>query len=151
MVMREARAAASAPDGEAVCRLLVPHLRRVEMLLQVGDHAVARVAVRSQECVVVPDAVQRLTDALPWEPRFPAVFGGERLDRALLGLDVALNLPPAPLIGNDLLRGGCDEGVTKQIEHVVFIEKSVYRLDRCDAREPKHVAHFGGLAVLQRI
>ena len=57
MVVREARATAAAPDSEAVRRLLVPHLRRVEVLLEVGDHAVARIAVRSEERVVVPDTV----------------------------------------------------------------------------------------------
>jgi hypothetical protein len=142
----------AAPDREAVCCgfLVPPRLRRVEILLQVGDHAVTRVAVRAQERVVVPDAVQRLTDALPREPRLPAVLGGERLYRAFLGLDVALDLPPAPLIGDDLLRGSCDERVTKQVEHIVFAEKFMHRPNRRDAREPEHVAHFGGLAVLQK-
>jgi hypothetical protein len=149
--MRETRAAAAAPDGETVRGLLVSHMRRVEILLQVGDHAVARVAVRAQERVVVPDAVQRLTHALSWEPRFPAVLSGERLNSAFLRLDVALDLTPASFIGDDLLCGGCDERVAEQVEHAVFVEKSVHRLDRRDAREPEHVAHFGALAVLQSV
>jgi hypothetical protein len=136
VVVRESRATATAPDSEAVRGLLVPHLRRVEILLQIGDHAVARVAVRAQERVVVPDAVQRLTHALPWEPRFPAVLGRERLNSAFLRLDVALDLTPASLTGYDLLRGGRDERVAEQVEHAVFVEKSVHRLDRRDAREP---------------
>jgi hypothetical protein len=152
VVVRETCAATPAPDREAVCCgfLVPPRLRWVEILLQVGDHAVTRVAVRAQERVVVPDAVQRLTDALPREPRLPAVLGGERLYRAFFGLDVALDLPPAPLIGDDLLRGSCDERVTKQVEHIVFAEKFMHRPNRRDAREPEHVAHFGGLAVLQK-
>ena len=113
MVVREARTSAAAPDGEAVRRLLVPHLCRVEVLLEVGDHAVAGVAIRSEERVVVPDTVQRLTHALPWEPRLSAVLGGERLDRAFFRFDVALDLAPASFIGDDLLCGGSDERVSE--------------------------------------
>ena len=113
MIVREPRAAAAAPDSEAVSGLLVPHLRRVEVLLEIGDHAVAGVAVRAEERVVVPDAVQRLTHALPWELRLSAVLGRERLDRAFFRLDVALDLAPASFISDDLLRGGRDERVAQ--------------------------------------
>jgi hypothetical protein len=113
VVMRETRASTPTPYSEAVSTLFVPYLRWVEILLQVADHAIARVTIRSQERVVVSYAVQRLAHHLLREFRFPAVLGGERLDRAFFCSDVALDLPPAPLVRDDLLRGGGDEGVAQ--------------------------------------
>ena len=113
VVMRETRTSTPTPDGKAVRALFVPYLRWVEILLQVSDHAVARVTIRPQERVVVSYAVQRLPHRLLRKFRFPAVLGGERLDRAFFGPDVALDLPPAPLIRDDFLRGCRDEGIAQ--------------------------------------
>ena len=52
-------------------------------------------------------------------------------------LERKLDLTMTPLIGDDLLRGGCDDRVTKkQIEYAVFREKLTHRPNRHDAREP---------------
>ena len=150
VVMGETRAGTPTPNSKAIRTLFVPHLRRVEILLQVADHAIARVAIRPQECMVVAYAVQRLAHRLLREPRLPAVPGGERLDRAFFGTDVALDLPPAPLLSDDLLRGGSDERVAQQVERPVYIEQFVHRPDRRDAGEPEHFADLWGLAVLQK-
>ena len=41
VVVRKTCAATNAANGEAVCALFVPYLSRVEILLQVADHAIA--------------------------------------------------------------------------------------------------------------
>ena len=89
VAMRESRASTPTPDNETVCALFVPYLRWMEILLQVADHAVARVTIRPQERVIVSYAVLCLPHHLLREPWFPAVLGRERLDRALFLLGMS--------------------------------------------------------------
>jgi len=112
VVMRKTCATTTTPDSEAVRALFVPYLRWMEILLQVTDHAIARVAICSQERVIVAYTVQCLAHHLLRESRSPAVLGRKRLDRALFCSDVALDLSSATLLRDDLLRGRSDEGVT---------------------------------------
>lgn len=151
VVMRETRAATPTPNSKAVCILFVPYLRWVEVLLQVADHAIARVTICPQECVIVSYAVQCLAHHLLRQFRFPAVLCRERLDCAFFCSDLPLDLPPALLLRDDLLRGRSDERVTQQVEHAVFVEEFVNRPDRRDTTEPKHFANLRGLAVLEEV
>src|SRR5579863_8068435 len=98
------RPATPVANGKAVCALFITHMRLVEVRLLVADHAITRVAIRSQERVIVAYAVQRLPHRLLRESGFPAVLGRERLDRPFFCSNVALDLPPAPFLRNDLLR-----------------------------------------------
>ena len=84
----------------------------MEVLLQVADHAIARVTVRSQERMVVSYAVQCLPNRLLRESRFEAVLGGECLDRTFFFPDVALDLSTSSLLRDDLLCSRSDEWVS---------------------------------------
>ena len=81
--------------------------------------------VRSQERMVVPYAIQRLMHnlLLVGEFRWPAVFSGKCLDHTLHCFDIALELPPAPLSREDLMRGNCDERATQEVEHPTSIKQ----------------------------
>ena len=132
MVVRKSRAPLANLDREAALRVL--RVGRVEVLLEIRDHAVARVAIRAEECVVVPDAVYALPDLLLREAG-TRVLGGQRLDRPLLALDVPLNFASRAVFRVYLLGGDRDEVVSKQIERLVLLKDGVHGVDRLDAGE----------------
>ena len=128
--MRKACAALAHLDGKAAFGVF--WMRRVEVLLEVCNHAVAWIAVRAQEGVVVADAVQALADLLLRE-RAAVVLAREGLDGAFFRLDVSLDLAPRAALGVDLLGGDGDEVVAEELERVAFFENAVYGLDGLDA------------------
>ena len=65
----------------------------MEVLLEVRNHAFARVAVRAEERVVVADRVQALAYLLLREVTL-RVLARERLDGTLFTLDVLLDISP---------------------------------------------------------
>ena len=117
MIVAQTRPALPAPYRQT--RLLVAGMRRMEVLLQIRNHPIARISVRPQERVIVADAVQALADLLLRE-RAAVVLAREGLDGAFFRLDVPLDLAPCAALGVDLLGGHGDEVVAEELERVVF-------------------------------
>ena len=130
--MRKSRTPLADLDCEAALRVL--GVRGVEVLLQIRYHAVARVAIRAEERVVIPDAVYALPNLLLRQAG-ARVLGGQRLDRPLLALDVPLNFASRAVFRVYLLGGDRDEVVSKQIERLVLLKDGVHGVDRLDAGE----------------
>ena len=110
MIVAQTRPALPAPYRQT--RLLVARMRRMEVLLQIRNHPIARISVRPQERVIVADAVQALADLLLRE-RAAVVLAREGLDGAFFRLDVPLDLAPRAAFGVDLLGGDGDEVVAE--------------------------------------
>ena len=85
-------------------------MRRVEVLLEVCNHAVAWIAVRAQERMVITDGVDALANLLLVET-LAGIARRERLDCALLALDILLDITPRAALGVDFLGRNRDEVV----------------------------------------
>jgi len=66
MIVTEPSAVPSAPDSKAVLGVL--GLGRIEIMFEVLNHAVARIPVDPQECVIVPDTIETLPQLFLREP-----------------------------------------------------------------------------------
>lgn len=102
------------------CPLRIARLSRTLFVpyMQLLDHA-----IRSQETRDCSYAVQSLPHHLLPGSLDSAVLGRECPDRAFPGPDVALNLPSAPLLRDDLLRGNRD-GVSRSMSSTPFASRS---------------------------
>lgn len=146
MVMAQPRAALATPDRQTTLAAL--RVRRVEVLLKVQDHPIARVAVRPQERVVVAYTVEALADLLLAEV-LALILRSQRLYRTLLRLDLLLDVASRAALGVDLLRRDRDCVFAEHVESTMLFEDGVHGLNWADARKPEHVLDFWRLAVLR--
>lgn len=117
MVVAKPSAVLSAPDSKAALGIL--GLGGMEIMFKVLDHAVARISVDSQESVVVPDAIETLSQLFLCEPS-SRIFRGKSLDGFLLALDVPLDVPPRTPFRDDLLRGNGNKIVSEDVRSLVL-------------------------------
>ena len=97
--MAQPSPALATPDGQASFGIGSPS--GVEVLGQVFNHALARVAVGPQECMIIADTVQTLADRLLRET-LPTVTGRENLDSPFFALDLSLYFAPRATFGVNL-------------------------------------------------
>ena len=146
MVVAEPCTAPAAPNRQAVFRVF--RLRRVKVHFEVMYHAVARIAVRSQERMVVSNAVETLADLFLVET-LALITRRKRLDRALLALDVFLNLASRATFGVYFLGRDGYEIIAEELEGTVLLQHAVHSSDGFDTGKAEHVLDLGRLAILQ--
>jgi len=89
-------------------------------MFEVLNHTVAGISVDPQESVVIPDAVETLSQLFLCKPS-PRVFRGKSLYGLLLALDIALDIPPCTPFRDDLFCGNGNEIVSEDIRSLVFL------------------------------
>lgn len=146
VVVRQPGTTFPAPDGETVLGVL--GLCRMEVLLQEANHTLTRIAVGSQEGVVVTNGIQTLSNVLLREA-ISLIARCKRFDGPFFAFDILLNIPPRAALRVDLLRGDRNKIVPEHVNDVVLLQDAVNRPDRLDTREAQELLDFWGLTVLK--
>lgn len=112
MVMRQPRAILST----SYCETLLAIFRTgwMEVLVQIRDHAFARIAVGPEECMIVTDGIQALTDVFLWKS-FSLKALRKSFDGPFFAFDILLNVSPWSTLRVYFFRGNCDQIIPKQI------------------------------------
>lgn len=140
VVVTEPCTTPATPDRQAVFRFFC--LRRVKVRFEVMNHAVARITVRAQESVVISDAVETLTDLFRVQT-LTLITRSKRLDRALLALDIFLNLSSRSTVSVDFLGRNGYKIIAKEVQGAVLLQHAVHAPDGFDTRKTEHVLHLG--------
>lgn len=127
--MAESCSALATPNRQAMLRFLC--LRGVKVRLEIMDHAIARIAICPQECMVVSNAVQTLADLLLVET-LALIARSKRLDRTLFALDILLNVASGSTVSVDFLCRNRYEVIAKQRQDTVLLQHCVHSSDGLD-------------------